>query len=183
MTHLRLTLDVEIETNGEPIESLIAILEDIPRHAASEGLLTASTCAEVASWTCRVEHAPEPIRITMEVEGGAIVDCTANQPVDVMILDHDLDEPVVKVLAVGRPEVQRAARESVDRRRLNSETSDDTAQFGEEQIAELMLARIESGDLALEDIPKRLARFGLMNPADFLAEMQERWEHQQAEGS
>jgi len=38
-----------------------------------------------------------------------------------------------------------------------------------QQIAELMLARIESGDLALEDIPKRLARFGLMNPADFLA--------------
>ncbi|MBK9496983.1 MAG: hypothetical protein IPO08_21230 [Xanthomonadales bacterium] len=35
----------------------------------------------------------------------------------------------------------------------------------------------------IEDIPNRLARFGLMNPADFLAEMQERWEHQQAEGS
>lgn len=46
-----------------------------------------------------------------------------------------------------------------------------------EAIADLMLQRIESGDLALEDIPDRLAQYGLMEPQAFLAEMRERLEH------
>jgi hypothetical protein len=44
----------------------------------------------------------------------------------------------------------------------------------EEELADFMLQRIESGDLALEDIPARLARYGLMAPEDFVAEMLER---------
>jgi len=39
------------------------------------------------------------------------------------------------------------------------------------------LARIESGDLAVEDIPLRLARYGLMDPVAFQNEMQERIEN------
>lgn len=104
VTKLRLILDVEFETNGEPIESLSAMLEDIPRRAASEGLLTASTCAEVSSWTCKVVDATEPVRVTIEVECGEIVDCSASQPVDVVIIDQDFDEPVITVHAAGRTE-------------------------------------------------------------------------------
>jgi hypothetical protein len=39
-----------------------------------------------------------------------------------------------------------------------------------------MLQRIETGDLALEDIPVRLARYGLMEPNAFVDEMRERME-------
>lgn len=44
----------------------------------------------------------------------------------------------------------------------------------EDEIAEFMRRRIEDGELAAEDIPVRLARFGLMDPQQFRAEMAER---------
>ncbi|NEX60120.1 hypothetical protein G3574_03425 [Noviherbaspirillum sp. 17J57-3] len=44
----------------------------------------------------------------------------------------------------------------------------------EGDVADYMLKRIESGDLALEDIPVRLARYGLMESRVFIAEMSER---------
>lgn len=50
----------------------------------------------------------------------------------------------------------------------------------EEDIADLMLRRIESGDLDLGDIPDRLAHYGLMEPQTFLAEMRERLERSNA---
>lgn len=50
------------------------------------------------------------------------------------------------------------------------------AELDEDEIADFMLQRIEDGNLALEDIPVRLARYGLMNPEQFCAEMQERME-------
>ena len=37
-----------------------------------------------------------------------------------------------------------------------------------------MLQRIENGDLALEDLPVRLAQYGLMEPNAFVDEMRER---------
>jgi hypothetical protein len=39
-----------------------------------------------------------------------------------------------------------------------------------------MLQRIENGELTLEDIPIRLARYGLMEPSAFVDEMRERME-------
>jgi hypothetical protein len=58
----------------------------------------------------------------------------------------------------------------------NAATSKSTVSLSEEEIADFMLQRIESGDLALEDIPVRLARYGLMEPSAFVAEMRERME-------
>jgi hypothetical protein len=46
----------------------------------------------------------------------------------------------------------------------------------EDEVAAFMLQRIEDGNLSLEDIPVRLARYGLMEPDDFVAEMRERME-------
>ena len=46
----------------------------------------------------------------------------------------------------------------------------------EDELADFMLERIEDGQLAVEDIPVRLARYGLMEPADFVTEMRERME-------
>lgn len=46
--------------------------------------------------------------------------------------------------------------------------------LSEDVLAHLTRHRIENGELALEDLPLCLARYGLMEPADFVGEMQER---------
>lgn len=46
--------------------------------------------------------------------------------------------------------------------------------LSEEEITAFMRRRIEDGEWDAEDIPVRLARFGLMDPAQFMAEMAER---------
>lgn len=46
--------------------------------------------------------------------------------------------------------------------------------INEDHLVKHMLESIESGNLALEDIPLRLARYGLMEPAAFIDEMRER---------
>ena len=51
-----------------------------------------------------------------------------------------------------------------------------TERPSEDELAGVMLQRIENGDLALEDIPVRLARYGLMEPNAFVDEMRERME-------
>lgn len=52
----------------------------------------------------------------------------------------------------------------------------------EASIADHLLGRIEDGTLVLEDIPVRLARYGLMEPHAFLHEVSERmqWEAENA---
>jgi acyl carrier protein len=44
----------------------------------------------------------------------------------------------------------------------------------EATIAVFLRQRMQDGDLSLEDIPTRLARYGLMRPEDFVDEMNER---------
>lgn len=46
--------------------------------------------------------------------------------------------------------------------------------LSEDSLARWMTRRIEDGELALEDIPVRLARYGLMEAPAFVAEMRER---------
>lgn len=48
--------------------------------------------------------------------------------------------------------------------------------LSEETLTRFMSQRIENGDLALEDIPNRLARYGLLEPHKFVGEMRERIE-------
>ncbi|WP_230976257.1 hypothetical protein [Pseudothauera nasutitermitis] len=48
--------------------------------------------------------------------------------------------------------------------------------LSEAEIADFMRQRIEDGNLSAEDIPTRLARYGLMTPDDFVSEMRERME-------
>lgn len=44
----------------------------------------------------------------------------------------------------------------------------------EDELTDFMYDRIENGQLEMEDIPRRLARYGLMTPAAFVSEMDER---------
>lgn len=48
--------------------------------------------------------------------------------------------------------------------------------LSEEDLADFMLRRIENGQIGVEDIPLRLARYGIMEPSDFISEMRERME-------
>lgn len=50
----------------------------------------------------------------------------------------------------------------------------DTRQKLEAEIADFLRQRIEDGNLNAEDIPLRLARYGLMDPEAFAAEMRKR---------
>ena len=50
----------------------------------------------------------------------------------------------------------------------------DTQRKLEAEIADFLRQRIEDGNLDAEDIPVRLARYGLMAPEACLAEMRER---------
>lgn len=52
--------------------------------------------------------------------------------------------------------------------------------LSEEELSAFMLERIENGSLDLKDLPVRLARYGLMEPHAFVAEMRERMENQAA---
>lgn len=57
------------------------------------------------------------------------------------------------------------------------------ADLKEDELTEFMRQRIDNGDLELEDIPVRLARYGLMKPADFVNEMSERMETRDEDNS
>lgn len=48
--------------------------------------------------------------------------------------------------------------------------------LSERELATFMLDHIENAVLALEDIPVRLARYGLMEPGAFVTELRERME-------
>lgn len=52
----------------------------------------------------------------------------------------------------------------------------------EDELADFMLRRIENGSIGVEDIPVRLARYGLMEPAAFVSEMRERMEMAKDDG-
>lgn len=54
--------------------------------------------------------------------------------------------------------------------------------LSEDRLSAFMLERIEEGQLSPEEIPLRLARYGLMEPADFISEMRERMENRDEEG-
>ena len=62
------------------------------------------------------------------------------------------------------------------------ETATQTEAPSEDELAEFMLERIDSGSLSLEDIPMRLARYGLMEPSAFIDEMRERMDLANEEG-
>ena len=47
-------------------------------------------------------------------------------------------------------------------------------ELDEDMLSEFMLHRIQSGDIALEDLPSKLVAYGLMNPIAFTQEMAER---------
>lgn len=100
-----------------------------------------------------------------------------------MAAESEADEPFeVEIDFVMERKIEEgdlagvASRES----RIESTSSANDASAApltENELAGFMLERIENGQIAVEDIPLRLARYGLMDPAEFIAEMRERMEN------
>lgn len=58
--NLRLVLDVEYDASATDAPYLIGRLDDLPRRAAGDGLLTGDADAEVLDWSHRVEEVGPP---------------------------------------------------------------------------------------------------------------------------
>lgn len=122
------------------------------------------------------EHAP--VALASELSAGRPV-CRIRLTLDI---DYDLNgEPASDMMARLQNMVARAFG--------NGEFTQDTPAevishevvvaerpepLSEGQLSAFMLERIEEGQLLPEEIPTRLARYGLMEPADFISEMRER---------
>lgn len=98
---------------------------------------------------------------------------------DVRYLPHGVDAAELKRLLEGM--VMRGIGNGGLTEHTEAEVDEYTvkvielpAELAEDELADFMAQRIESGNLALEDIPMRLARYGLMEPGQFVAEMRER---------
>ena len=77
--------------------------------------------------------------------------------------------------ALPGPARYREAGQYGDGDRTGEQPGDpDAAALSEDEIADFLCRRIENGELAAEDIPVRLARYGLMQPLAFVEEMRER---------
>lgn len=87
--------------------------------------------------------------------------------------------------------LERVLERSVGEGLLTGETAAEVAQYSmdvkvtswsgapdldRDQVADFLADRIENGAMHLENIPREMARFGLMSPVDFLQEMDERME-------
>lgn len=104
-----------------------------------------------------------PLRLTLDVS--YIPNGTSAKELTALL--HDLVERAKgEGLLTGSTE---AEVESVDVKVAQIEEP-----LTEDDLADFMLERIEGGSLHLEDIPTRLARYGLMDPNSFVAEMRER---------
>lgn len=99
-------------------------------------------------------------------------------------VEYNLNGEAVQELS---KRLERAAFHAVSEGLLTGETEAEVENYGvtvsavppalsEEDLSKFMLKRIEDGQLELEDIPVRLARYGLMEPGAFVSEMRERME-------
>lgn len=110
-----------------------------------------------------------------------------------LVLDvrYDLNGTSVETL---KKNLQRLVDEAYADGRLSSGTDAEVDEHSftvmetpepleEGEVSDFLLERIESGQLRLEDIPATMARYGLMETPDFVAEIRERLDHQAADSA
>lgn len=91
---------------------------------------------------------------------------------DPNVLESYLEKMVARAIGDGLLTGASAAEVDTHDVRINEvpETPDEAA------IEEALAIRLENGTFLLEDVPSRLARYGLMDPVAFVVEMRERME-------
>lgn len=111
---------------------------------------------------------PAPVQVRLRLSVDVVYDLNGERP------------------AIAKAMLKNIAERAYEEGMLTGETELELAQFSavvnevpllsEEEIVPFMAYRLENGEWDAEDIPVRLARYGLMDPADFAAEMRERIE-------
>lgn len=86
------------------------------------------------------------------------------------VLERYLEEMVAR--AIGDGMLTGASDAEVETHEVRIDEVPDTP--AEEAIEEAIAIRLENGTFALEDVPSRLTRYGLMDPVAFVNEMRER---------
>jgi len=93
---MRLTIDIEYDTQGIPGETLKKILAAIPERAASNGSFSGYTPAEVESWSYSIQDitdekpaAARKPRILVVVNRGLCEQVVTDAPADVLLRDLD----------------------------------------------------------------------------------------------
>ncbi len=115
-----------------------------------------------ARWCWQVE-APTPVCIHLTVALRVHVAARASLGEFIGSLDCGFDSKTAGVSIIASEIVGSEQRGDWD-----------DATLSEDEIADFMCRRIENGELAAEDIPVRLVRYGLMQPLAFVEEMRER---------
>lgn len=88
------------------------------------------------------------------------------------VLERYLEEMVSR--AIGDGLLTGASDAEVETHEVRVDEVPETPD--EEAIEEAIAIRLENGTFLLEDVPSRLARYGLMDPVAFVVEMRERME-------
>lgn len=146
--------------------------EDDPMHVKKAEWPVGEDRAVVPVWVVRDGTVTEQVRlrltldVTYDLNGETIVEMKKNL------------RRMVEI-AIGEGLLTGASYAEVDQYSMKVAEFPDA---DEAEVADFMLQRLESGDLALEDISVRLARYGLMDPADFASEMRERLDRAVEEG-
>jgi hypothetical protein len=125
--------------------------------------------AEAGDPECQVQiHAPdEPQTVRLRLTLDVTYTLNGNSVAD---MQDRLRQAVEHAIGNGMLTGDSAAE--VDE--YSAEVVEQPEPLSEDSLANWMTRRIEAGELALEEIPVRLARYGLMEAPAFVAEMRER---------
>jgi len=102
--------------------------------------------------------------------------CATQDALDIPALAESMDLTVAEVNSLF--DRAQTAWETIKARSRTAEADS----ISEERIVRFIHDAIENGNMDAEDLPAKIARYGLMDPADFADEMRERIADQTNEG-
>lgn len=154
---------VTLNEDAEPLEQTIfeCMAEDAD-HTMEQAENAYPDC-EVVRIMPMSEPTPTKVRLTLDVA---------------YTLNGENPELMVETLrrlctrAIGAGMLTGDTDAEIDAYTLQVEAQEDA--LTEEEVADYLLARIMSGNMLLEEVPVRMARYGMMEPNAFNIEMRER---------
>lgn len=177
--NLALVLAVTYDANGWNPQTLCNELGNVARNAANRGGLTGETDAVVEAWHSQVVILPgsTPTRDF----AGAIGDAEDTLR-KIRAEDLDGSEPAVGELVeqLGAMRLTLSALPAVPGAG-QAQPTEDAKERATDFARDWLLRRVEDGELSIEELVDRALRYGLQTPADFVAEMLDRAEQEQAE--
>ncbi|WP_341744655.1 hypothetical protein [Azonexus hydrophilus] len=160
---------IESMVAEKQLAGMVRTVGEVPENFGEDYTLPAEAEALEARIRTLASRQTTRVRLTLEVE---------------YALNGEMAEDMVSRL-------QRMCEHAIGNGMLTGESAAEVEEYSmevvvqeeppsEDEVADLMLRRIEDGSIGVEDIPMRLARYGLMSPKAFVEEVQERMESYQA---